>query len=217
MLRFITAGESHGPQLTVIVDGLPAGLPVTEEELDVEMRRRQRGHGRSERQTSMERDHAEIVGGVRGGLTIGSPVALVVQNRVYQIDPKWQQSMAMAAGADMGAPLTRLRPGHADLAGAMKYGPDDVRNILERSSARETAARVAAGGLARLLLRAVGIEVNSRTLSVGPVTAPRAARPHRPAPGPRPRGRGESLLAARRAIGCALRRPRGHRRHDRPD
>ncbi len=172
MLRFITAGESHGPQLTVIVDGLPAGLPVTEEELDVEMRRRQRGHGRSERQTSMERDHAEIVGGVRGGLTIGSPVALVVQNRVYQIDPKWQQSMAVAAGADMGAPLTRLRPGHADLAGAMKYGPDDVRNILERSSARETAARVAAGGLARLLLRAVGIEVNSRTLSVGPVTAP---------------------------------------------
>jgi chorismate synthase len=169
MLRFMTAGESHGPQLTVIVDGFPAGLSVSEEALEAQMRRRQRGHGRSERQTSMERDHAQIVGGVRGGLSMGSPIALIVENKVW---PAWQERMAIAAGGDLGEPLTRLRPGHADLAGALKYGPDDVRNILERASARETAARVAAGALARLLLEEVGIRVNSRTLQIGSVRAP---------------------------------------------
>ena len=162
MLRFLTAGESHGPQLTVIVDGVPAGLPLSSETLDGDMRRRQWGHGRSERQ-KMERDHAEIVGGVRGGVTLGSPVALTIANKVWE---HWGERMRVEEG-DTGVKVTAVRPGHADLAGALKYGHDDVRNILERSSARETAARVAAGAVARALLSQFDITVHSHTLAMG--------------------------------------------------
>jgi len=167
MLRFLTAGESHGPQLTVIVDGLPAGLELTSEAIDTHMRRRQLGHGRSERQ-KMETDHAEVVGGVRGGVTLGSPVALVIANRVWD---HWQDRMHVEPG-DTGARVTAVRPGHADLAGALKYEHDDVRNILERSSARETAARVAAGAVCRALLAHVDVTIHSHTLALGPVRGP---------------------------------------------
>ncbi len=162
MLRFLTAGESHGPRLTVIIDGVPAGLPLSSELLDGDMRRRQWGHGRSERQ-KMERDHAEIVGGVRGGVTLGSPIALTIANKVWE---HWGDRMRVEEG-DTGPKVTAVRPGHADLAGALKYGHDDVRNILERSSARETAARVAAGAVARALLAQFDITVHSHTLTMG--------------------------------------------------
>ncbi len=167
MLRFLTAGESHGPQLTVIVDGLPAGLELTSEAIDAHMHRRQLGHGRSERQ-KMETDHAELVGGVRGGVTLGSPVALVIANRVWD---HWQDRMHVEPG-DTGAKVTAVRPGHADLAGALKYEHDDVRNILERSSARETAARVAAGTVCRALLTQFDVTIHSHTLALGLVRAP---------------------------------------------
>ena len=166
MLRFLTAGESHGPQLTVIVEGIPAGLPLTSEAIDADLRRRQMGHGRSERQ-KMERDHAEIVGGVRGGITLGSPIALVVANRVWD---HWQDRMRVEPG-ETGDKVTAVRPGHADLAGALKYGQDDVRNVLERASARETAARVAVGAVARALLAHLGISVHSHTISMGAIVS----------------------------------------------
>jgi len=154
VLRFLTAGESHGPQLTVILDGVPAGISLSSEAIDAHMHRRQYGHGRSERQ-KMESDHAEIVGGVRGGVTLGSPVALVIANKVWE---HWGDRMRIEEG-DTGPTVTALRPGHADLAGALKYGQSDVRNILERSSARETASRVAAGTIARALLAELDITI----------------------------------------------------------
>ena len=166
MLRFLTAGESHGPQLTVIVDGYPAGVPVDAEYVDRQLARRQQGHGRSERQ-KMERDHAAIVGGVRGGLSLGGPVAMTIANLVWK---DWQTRMSVTPG-DLGEEVTRLRPGHADLAGALKYGHTDVRNVLERASARETASRVAVGALAGLLLEQFGIMVRCHTVSIGTVTA----------------------------------------------
>ncbi len=166
MLRFLTAGESHGPQLTVILDGVPAGLALSTEAIDAHMHRRQYGHGRSERQ-KMESDHAEIVGGVRGGVTLGSPVALVIANKVWE---HWGDRMRIEEG-DTGPTVTALRPGHADLAGAMKYGQDDVRNILERSSARETASRVAAGTIARTLLAELDITIHSHTIQVSSIHA----------------------------------------------
>jgi chorismate synthase len=162
MLRFLTAGESHGPQLTLIVDGFPAGVPVESAALDSQLARRQQGHGRSERQ-KMERDHAEIVGGVRGGISLGSPVCMVIANKVWK---DWQDRMSVGPG-DLGEEVTRLRPGHADLAGVLKYGHTDVRNILERASARETAARVAAGALAGVLLEQFGIFVRCHTVQIG--------------------------------------------------
>src|SRR5919202_2484934 len=171
MLRFLTAGESHGPQLTVIVEGIPAGLPLTSEAIDAHLRRRQLGHGRSERQ-KMERDHAEIVGGVRGGLTVGSPIALAIANRVWD---HWQDRMRIEPG-DVGEKGTAVRPGHADLAGALKYGHDDVRNVLELASARETAARVAVGAVARALLELLGVVVRSHVTRIGGGTAPRLSR-----------------------------------------
>ena len=165
MLRWLTAGESHGPQLTVIVEGLPAGLEISEEELRRDLARRQGGHGRGGRQ-QIETDVARIVSGVRGGYTIGSPVTLVLENKDHA---NWTAQMTAAREGFEPKPVTRLRPGHADLAGALKYGHTDIRNVLERSSARETATRVAAGGLARKLLRAFGVEIMSFTQSIGSV------------------------------------------------
>jgi chorismate synthase len=165
VLRWLTAGESHGPQLTVVVEGLPAGLGLTAADLRRDLRRRQGGHGRGGRQ-QIEVDEARIVGGVRGGLTLGSPLALVLENRDHA---NWTEQMTPAPEGFAPMPVTRLRPGHADLAGVLKYGHDDVRNVLERSSARETAARVAVGGVARQLLVRFGVRVFSFVQSVGSV------------------------------------------------
>jgi len=153
MFRWLTAGESHGPQLTVVIDGVPAGLELTAEDLRHDLRRRQGGHGRGERQ-KIEVDDAKIMAGVRGGVTIGSPIALVIENRDHV---NWIAEMTPEREGFAPKPVTRLRPGHADLAGALKYNHSDVRNILERSSARETTSRVAAGGVARRLLARFGI------------------------------------------------------------
>jgi chorismate synthase len=187
--RFLTAGESHGSTLGVILEGVPAGLALSEEDLVVDLARRQRGYGRGARQ-AIESDRAEIASGVRHGMTLGSPILLLVANRdaanwgaVMQVGPLSDDDRAaLEAAADGGdkrsARVTRVRPGHADLAGALKYGHADVRNVLERASARETAARVAAGGVARRFLRELGIEVWSFTAEVGGVTVDpaRAAR-----------------------------------------
>jgi chorismate synthase len=167
MFRFLTAGESHGKALTVIIEGVPAGLPLSEDYIARDLRRRQGGYGRSQRQ-QLEEDRAEILSGVRHGLTLGSPISLVIRNRDWE---NWQDVMAVEPQAEPTKKLTRLRPGHADLAGAMKYGQDDVRPILERASARETAARVAVGAVARRFLETFGIAVRSHTLSIGDVSA----------------------------------------------
>ena len=165
MLRWLTAGESHGPQLTVVIEGLPAGLELSAADLRPDLRRRQGGHGRGGRQ-QIEVDEARIVGGVRGGRTLGSPVALVLENRDHA---NWTAEMTPEPEGFAPRPVTRLRPGHADLAGALKYGHADVRDVLERSSARETAARVAAGATARKLLGCFGVRVFSFTQSIGEV------------------------------------------------
>jgi chorismate synthase len=168
MLRFLTAGESHGRALTVIVDGLPAGLEVTEDAIATELARRQLGYGRG-RRMAIERDRAQILSGVRRGETIGSPVSLQIENRDW---PNWQHTMSVEAepaedaGGARRAIITRPRPGHADLAGGLKFDRTDLRDILERASARETAARVAAGTLARLLLQRAGVRVASHVYRV---------------------------------------------------
>jgi chorismate synthase len=164
-LRWFTAGESHGPQLTVLLEGMPSGLELSSADLRADLRRRQGGHGRGGRQ-QIEVDEARIAGGVRGGVTLGSPIALVLQNRDHA---NWVAEMSPEREGFDPKPVTRLRPGHADLAGALKYGHDDVRNVLERSSARETASRVAAGGVARKLLQRFGVRVFSFTQSIGSV------------------------------------------------
>ncbi|HVC75692.1 MAG TPA: chorismate synthase [Candidatus Micrarchaeaceae archaeon] len=163
MLRYLTAGESHGPQLTVIIEGVPAGLEISEADLRRDLARRQGGHGRGGRQ-KIETDFARIVSGVRGGFTIGSPVTLVLENKDHA---NWTAEMTASKEGYAPKPVTKLRPGHADLAGALKYGHTDIRNVLERSSARETATRVAAGGVARKLLGRFGIEILSFTQSIG--------------------------------------------------
>jgi chorismate synthase len=167
VLRVLTAGESHGPQLTILVQNLPAGLPVVVEDINVDLARRQRGYGRGGRQ-QIEHDCVEIVAGVRHGRTMGGPVAMVVKNLDW---PNWQGRMDVEPVAEPPEPVTRLRPGHADLAGVVKFGHDDVRNVLERASARETASRVAAGALAKVFLRQFGIEVRSHVRRIGPATA----------------------------------------------
>ena len=167
IFRFLTAGESHGKALTVIIEGLPAGLPLTEDYIALDLRRRQGGYGRGQRQ-QIEEDRAEILSGVRHGLTLGSPLSLLLRNRDW---PNWQDIMQVEPGAEAAEKLTRLRPGHADLAGAIKYGQDDVRPILERASARETAARVAVGAVARRFLEQFDIVVRSHTLAIGEVMA----------------------------------------------
>ena len=178
--RFLTAGESHGQTLAATVEGVPAGLALDEDALAVDLARRQLGYGRGARQ-AIEHDRAEILAGVRHGLTLGSPILLLVRNRdwdnwtrVMQVGPLDAAAAAeLAEDAEAGnkraTPVTRVRPGHADLAGALKYGFSDVRNVLERASARETAARVAAGGVARAFLRDLGIETWSFTAEVGGV------------------------------------------------
>lgn len=165
VLRWLTAGESHGPQLTVVIEGLPAGLEFSEEDLRRDLARRQGGHGRGGRQ-KIETDVARIMSGVRGGVTIGSPVTLVLENKDYV---NWTAQMTASKEGFAPKPVTRLRPGHADLAGALKYGHQDIRNVLERSSARETATRVAAGGVARKLLGHFGVDIISFTQSIGTV------------------------------------------------
>ena len=168
-LRFTTAGESHGPGLTAVLEGLPAGLELEPADLDRDLARRQLGHGRGGRM-KIESDRAEVTAGIRHGRTLGSPIAIRIANRDYA---NWEERMnpwPVAAAVDE---VHLPRPGHADLAGLQKFGFTDVRNVLERASARETAARVACGALAKVLLRAVGASVHSHVLSIGSVEAPR--------------------------------------------
>jgi chorismate synthase len=166
--RFVTAGESHGPGLTAIVEGLPAGLELRPEDIDRDLARRQLGHGRGGRM-KIEKDRAEVTAGVRHGRTLGSPVCLRVDNRDYQ---NWEERMNPWPVEAEVAEVHLPRPGHADLAGAMKYGHSDVRNVLERASARETAARVAAGALAKVFLHHLGVQVFSHVTRIGSVAAP---------------------------------------------
>src|SRR5213076_1896570 len=167
-LRFTTAGESYGPGLTAVVEGLPAGLELRPEDIDRDLARRQLGHGRGGRM-KIESDRAEVTAGVRHGRTLGSPIALTIRNRDYA---NWEERMnpwpVEASVAEVHLP----RPGHADLAGVQKYGFTDVRNVLERASARETAARVACGALAKAFLARFGVAVHSDVLQIGSLQAP---------------------------------------------
>ena len=172
MLRFLTAGESHGPSLTVIVEGLPAGLHVTSEEIGDELARRRLGYGRGPRMR-FERDELRLTGGIRHGRTLGSPVAIEILNSEW---PKWEQEMSAEPG-EPSTKLTKPRPGHADLAGMLKYSFDDARDVLERASARETAARVAVGALAKALLRSIGVEILSHVVRIGTVASATIKRP----------------------------------------
>ncbi len=165
MFRFLTAGESHGRALTAIVEGVPAGLALDEEYIARDLKRRQGGYGRGGRM-KIEQDRAEILSGVRYGFTIGSPISLLIWNRDWE---NWQEVMAITPTEKESEPVTRLRPGHADLAGTIKYSQQDVRPILERASARETAARVAVGAVARKLLEELGIAIHSHTIAIGGV------------------------------------------------
>ncbi|MGE7217800.1 chorismate synthase [Priestia koreensis] len=169
-MRYLTAGESHGPQLTTILEGVPAGLELLAEDINTELARRQKGHGRG-RRMQIETDRANITSGVRHGVTLGSPIALVVENKDFT---HWRNIM----GADpvdnqeeVKRQISKPRPGHADLNGAIKYGHRDMRNVLERSSARETTVRVAAGAVAKKLLKSLGIEVAGHVLEIGGVKA----------------------------------------------
>ena len=172
MLRFLTAGESHGRALVVTVEGLPAGLPITVEEIQGELARRRLGFGRGPRMR-FEQDEVTLLGGVRHGLTLGSPVAVLIGNTEW---PKWEKEMDPAPGGTE-KPLHQPRPGHADLAGMQKYGFDEARNVLERASARETAARVAAGTLAKALLAQLGVSIISHVVQMGSVRSKAATKP----------------------------------------
>ncbi|MEO5678876.1 MAG: chorismate synthase, partial [Acidimicrobiales bacterium] len=178
MLRLLTAGESHGACLVATLEGLPAGLAVTVEDVQAELARRRLGYGRGPRQR-FEQDEVTLLGGVRHGRTLGGPVAITVGNSEWTRTDRWHREMSPAPGATED-PLTQPRPGHADLAGMQKHGFTDARDVLERASARETAARVAAGTLAKLLLRQLGVEVLSHVVQLGPV---RSTATDRPGPG----------------------------------
>ncbi len=167
MLRYVTAGESHGPALIAIVEGMPAGLKLDVDDLNKELARRQLGFGRGGRM-KIEKDKADILSGVRFGITLGSPIALKIDNRDWE---NWQVKMSAGEVSEEIEPVTQPRPGHADLSGILKTGQKDIRNILERSSARETAARVAAGAVAKALLREFDIQIISHVTSIGEVKA----------------------------------------------
>jgi chorismate synthase len=175
VLRYLTAGESHGQALVVIVEGLPAGLEITVEEIQAEMARRRLGYGRGPRQR-FEQDELTLLGGVRHGRTLGSPVAIEIKNSEWFRSDKWHEEMSPAPGATKD-PLTQVRPGHADLVGMQKYGFTDARDVLERASARETAARVAAGALAKKLLGELGCQVLSHVIQMGAARSTATARP----------------------------------------
>lgn len=166
-LRVMTAGESHGPQCTIFVQNLPAGLPVLAEDINGDLARRQGGYGRGGRQ-QIEHDQVQFVSGIRDGRTMGGPITMVVQNLDWA---NWTGKMDVEPMPDPPPPVTALRPGHADLAGVVKFGLNDVRNVLERASARETASRVAAGALAKVFLRQFGIQVRSHVLRIGSAVA----------------------------------------------
>ncbi|MGH7311566.1 MAG: chorismate synthase, partial [Candidatus Rokuibacteriota bacterium] len=165
--RFLTAGESHGEALTAVIDGVPAGLTLGETDINADLARRQRGYGRGGRM-KIERDQVHIVSGVRWGVTLGSPITLQIANRDWE---NWKATMSVAPPDPAAAAkeVTRPRPGHADLAGAMKYNHRDIRNVLERSSARETTARVAAAAVAKRLLAEFGITILSHVVGIGAV------------------------------------------------
>src|SRR6266852_1156443 len=169
MLRFLTAGESHGKALVTIIEGVPAGLALDLDAITLDLRRRQTGYGRG-RRMAIESDRAEPLSGIRHGLSTGAPIALLIPNKDWE---NWQRTMYVEADVPSGAtgvdrsPVTRPRPGHADLAGFVKYGHDDMRNVLERASARETAARVAVGAIARQLLKFVGADLVSHVIAIG--------------------------------------------------
>ncbi len=165
MLRYLTAGESHGQALVVVVEGMVAGLPVTAEQIQSELARRRLGYGRGPRQR-FEADEIELLGGIRHGRTLGSPISILIRNSEWFRSDKWHQEMSPAPGRTE-SPLTAPRPGHADLTGMQKYGFTDARDVLERASARETAARVAAGALAKLLLAELGTSVISHVIQMG--------------------------------------------------
>jgi chorismate synthase len=175
--RFVTAGESHGPGLTAVVEGLPAGLELRPDDIDRDLARRQLGHGRGGRM-KIEKDRAEVTSGVRHGRTLGSPVSLRIENRDYQ---NWEERMNPWPVDAEVEEVHLPRPGHADLVGVQKYGFTDVRNVLERASARETAARVAAGALAKAFLAALGVSVHSHVTRIGGVAAPEPPAPLTPA------------------------------------
>lgn len=168
MLRYLSAGESHGPALTAVIEGLPAGLPLTAAYIDRQLKRRQGGYGRGKRM-AIEQDRAEFLAGVRGGLTLGTPVCLRIKNKDWV---NWTETMNPGPEAALhDRVVTRPRPGHADLSGAMKYGHSDIRNVLERASARETAVRVAVGSVARRLLDEVGVKIIGFVRRIGEVEA----------------------------------------------
>ncbi|PWT78499.1 MAG: chorismate synthase [Chloroflexi bacterium] len=173
MLRFLTAGESHGQCLSVIIEGLPARVPIQKEAIDEQMRRRQGGYGRGGRM-KIEQDTVEILSGVRHGYTLGSPILLRVENRDWV---NWQEQMDSEPVKTPPEPVTHLRPGHADLAGALKYGHTDLRNVIERASSRETAARVAAGSVCRQFLGAFGVTIHSHVISIAEVGYPSGSEP----------------------------------------
>ncbi len=175
MLRYLTAGESHGQALVVILEGLPAGLELTVEEIQVEMARRRLGYGRGPRQ-KFEQDELTLIGGVRHGRTLGSPLAIEIKNSEWFRSDKWHEEMSPAPGATKD-PLTQVRPGHADLAGMQKYGFTDARDVLERASARETAARVAAGAVAKKLLATLDVQLVSHVIQMGAARSKSAERP----------------------------------------
>jgi chorismate synthase len=175
MLRYLTAGESHGQALVVVVEGLPAGLPITVDEIQGELARRRLGYGRGPRMR-FEADELTLIAGVRHGRTLGSPVAIEIRNSEWFRSDKWHAEMSPAPGATEH-PLTQPRPGHADLAGMQKYGFDDARDVLERASARETAARVAAGCLAKKLLAELGVQVLSHIIQMGQARSKATERP----------------------------------------
>jgi len=174
VLRFLTAGESHGPALVVTVEGMPAGLPILVDDIASELARRRLGYGRGPRMR-FEQDELELLGGIRHGRTLGSPIAIVIRNSEWATG-KWNEEMSAAPGATQ-KPLTQPRPGHADLAGMQKYGFTDARDVLERASARETAARVAAGALAKVLLRQIDMSVLSHVVQLGRAVASPDRRP----------------------------------------